>query len=149
MKLDYLKTCVSPLALALGLIATPVVFSPVAHAQQTTETVDSEDPERIGDEDEEEENVSRQERVVVTGSFLAGTPEDAAIPVQVIDLEELQNMGSPDALDLVKTMTAVSGIVAGEANRYNSFAINYSTVNLRGLGANRTLVLLNGKRFAE
>ena len=147
MKLSLLRKYVSPYALALG-VAGAAFAMPQAYAQNDADEQSA--PERIDDEyDEEEEQVSRQERVIVTGSFLAGTPEDAAIPVQVIDLEELQNMGSPDALDLVKTMTAVSGIVAGEANRYNSFAINYSTVNLRGLGANRTLVLLNGKRFAE
>ena len=150
MKLSLLRKYVSPYALALGIAGMVYAMPQAAFAQEDTASDEQSEPERLTDDQEDEdETVARQERVVVTGSFLAGTPEDAAIPVQVIDLQELQNMGSPDALDLVKTMTAVSGIVAGEANRYNSFAINYSTVNLRGLGANRTLVLLNGKRFAE
>ena len=150
MNLDKMKLYVSPVALALGLTTAAMTGVPSAFAQVNQTVQESDDPERVTDEDEnEDEDEARQDKIVVTGSFLAGTPEDAAIPVHVIDLQELQNMGSPDALDLVKTMTTVSGIVAGEANRYNSFAINYSTVNLRGLGANRTLVLLNGKRFAE
>src|SRR4051812_16159961 len=41
--------------------------------------------------------------VVVTGSFIAGTPEDAAVPVEAVTLEELRNQGSPSNLDLVKT----------------------------------------------
>lgn len=33
--------------------------------------------------------------VVVTGSFIAGAPEDAALPVNVIGADELQKQGSP------------------------------------------------------
>ncbi|MFB2351819.1 hypothetical protein, partial [Priestia megaterium] len=34
------------------------------------------------------------EEVVVTGSFIAGTPEDAALPVDVIGAKELEERGS-------------------------------------------------------
>lgn len=150
MKLNLLKAYASPLALAFGLATTAVLAVPSASAQAASEAESADALELIDDNEKtEDEDTARMDRVVVTGSFIQGTPEDASIPVQVIDLEELQNMGSPNAVDLVKTMTAVSGVVAGESNRYNSFALNYATVNLRGLGANRTLILLNGKRFAE
>jgi len=36
--------------------------------------------------------------VVVTGSFIRGTPEDAALPVDVIGSEELQRRGSPNTI---------------------------------------------------
>lgn len=149
MKLDLLKAYASPMAIAIGLAASSALVAPSAYAQATVEAEDVDDVKRIEEEDTSDNDEARMNSVVVTGSFIPGTPEDASIPVQVIDLEELQNMGSPSAVDLVKTMTAVSGVVAGESNRYNSFALNYATVNLRGLGANRTLILLNGKRFAE
>src|SRR5262252_1103774 len=51
--------------------------------------------------------------VVVTGSFIAGTPEDSAIPVQAVTLQELREAGSPSNLDLVKTFSEI-GSVAGE-----------------------------------
>jgi iron complex outermembrane receptor protein len=86
--------------------------------------------------------------VVVTGSFIAGTPEDAAVPVEAVTLEELRNQGSPSNLDLVKTLSEI-GSVAGEANRLNAFALGSQSVNLRGVSASRTVVVFNGRRFPE
>ncbi|MBC7984028.1 MAG: TonB-dependent receptor [Candidatus Obscuribacterales bacterium] len=86
--------------------------------------------------------------VVVTGSYIKGTAEDAAMPVEVISFEELQDMGRPSNLDLVKTMTEV-GQVAGETDRYNAFPVGAATVNLRNLGSRFTTVIFNGRRFPE
>jgi len=41
------------------------------------------------------QQASTVEEVVVTGSFIAGTPEDAALPVDVIGQDELAKRGSP------------------------------------------------------
>ncbi|HEY8614957.1 TonB-dependent receptor domain-containing protein [Phenylobacterium sp.] len=87
------------------------------------------------------------EEVVVTGSFIAGTPEDSALPVDVLSTEDLQEQGSPTVVQLVKTITA-SQASLGESNRYNGGA-GTATINLRGFGASRTLVLFNGRRLAE
>ncbi|MFA5600259.1 MAG: TonB-dependent receptor [Phenylobacterium sp.] len=88
------------------------------------------------------------EEVVVTGSFIAGTPEDAALPVDVISSDELQKQGSPSTTDMIKSIPAVQG-VAGESNQFRAGqSTGTSNVNLRGLGALRTLVLLNGRRVA-
>jgi iron complex outermembrane receptor protein len=93
-------------------------------------------------------DVTELEEVVVTGSFIKGTPTDTAMPVEVIGLEELKNMGTPTNIDLVKTMTEV-GQVAGETNRYNAFPIGAATINLRNLGSRFSLVLFNGRRMPE
>lgn len=87
------------------------------------------------------------EEVVVTGSFIAGTPEDAALPVDVLGAAELERQGSPSVVQLVKTISA-SQSALGESNRYNGGA-GTATINLRGLGASRTLVLMNGRRLAD
>ncbi|WP_332698585.1 TonB-dependent receptor plug domain-containing protein, partial [Devosia sp.] len=88
------------------------------------------------------------EEVVVTGSFIAGTPEDAALPVNVIGAEEMAKQGSPSTVDLIKSIPAVSGAV-GESNQFGAGQTTGSgNVNLRGLGAERTLVLFNGRRMA-
>src|SRR5688572_11302314 len=52
----------------------------------------------------QEAQKSELEEVVVTGSFIRGTPEDSAMPVEVVSFEEIQNMGRPSNLDLIKTM---------------------------------------------
>jgi len=87
------------------------------------------------------------EEVVVTGSFIAGTPEDAALPVDVLSQEELKAQGAPTVVQLVKTITASQSSL-GESNRYNGGA-GTATINLRGFGAARTLTLMNGRRLAE
>ncbi|MDP3855687.1 TonB-dependent siderophore receptor [Phenylobacterium sp.] len=95
-----------------------------------------------------QDQASTVEEVVVTGSFIAGTPEDAALPVDVIGQDELQKRGSPTTIDLIKTLP-VSGPVLGDSNQFSTAAQGQSgagTINLRGLGSLRTLVLFNGRR---
>ena len=88
------------------------------------------------------------EEVVVTGSFIAGTPEDAALPVNVIGNDELQKQGSPSTVDLIKSIPAMQGAV-GESNQFGAGqTTGAGSANLRGLGAERTLVLFNGRRMA-
>ncbi|MEM7218561.1 MAG: TonB-dependent receptor [Pseudomonadota bacterium] len=86
------------------------------------------------------------EEVVVTGSFIRGTPIDSASPVTTIDEEDLFNQGSPSVVEIIRRLSASSG-VDGESNQFQSNASEgISNINIRGLGAQRTLVLLNGKR---
>lgn len=91
------------------------------------------------------------EDIVVTGSLIRGSREDSAVPVDVIGARELQNQGSPSALDLIKNLSVSSGVV-GESNQGDSRANGsegVANINLRGLGPARTLVLLNGKRVVN
>ncbi len=86
--------------------------------------------------------------VVVTGSFIRGTPEDAALPVEVIGADELQRRGSPNTIELIKSLP-ISGPVLGDSNQFSTAAqgqVGAGTINLRGLGSLRTLVLVNGRR---
>jgi len=87
--------------------------------------------------------------VVVTGSYIAGTPEDAALPVNVISSEDLQKQGSPSTLELIKGLSVSNGVL-GDTNQFDARAQGSEgtgTINLRGLGPARTLVLLNGRRL--
>ena len=93
------------------------------------------------------ERANEIEEVVVTGSFIAGTPEDSASPVDVLSAQDLEKQGSPSVVELVKTITASQSSL-GESNRYNGGA-GTATINLRGFGAARTLTLMNGRRLAD
>ena len=88
------------------------------------------------------------EEVIVTGSFIAGTPTDAALPVDVIGAKELAQRGSPTMVQFIKTIPS-SGAVIGENNRFGSGS-GAATINLRNLSSpstgTRTLVLFNGRR---
>ncbi|WP_375391917.1 TonB-dependent receptor domain-containing protein [uncultured Sphingomonas sp.] len=89
--------------------------------------------------------------IVVTGSLIRGTPEDAAIPVDVIGAAEIAKQGNPSPVELLKALPTSSG-VTGDSNQFDSRAQGgggVASVNLRGLGPSRTLVLLNSKRLAN
>jgi len=89
------------------------------------------------------------EEVIVTGSFIRGTPEDAASPVDVMSREEMNLTGNPSVLEMIRNLGPSSGI-DGETNQFTSNGLEgISNVNLRGLGPGRTLVLMNGRRQAE
>ncbi|WP_293457189.1 TonB-dependent receptor [Phenylobacterium sp.] len=91
------------------------------------------------------------QEVIVTGSFIRGTPEDAALPVEVIGSDELQRRGSPNTIELIKSLP-VSGPVLGDSNQFSTAAqgqVGAGTINLRGLGSLRTLVLVNGRRVVS
>lgn len=96
----------------------------------------------------QEAKVAELEVIVVTGSYITGTAEDAALPVDVFTAEDLQMQGSPSMVDLVKSIPAVQGVL-GESNQFGSAQSTGSgNINLRGIGAVRTLVLMNGRRLA-
>lgn len=86
------------------------------------------------------------EEVVVTGTLITGAMKTGALPVQVISEQELQKRGDPSTLELIKSIPAV-GATIGETNRLNGQNAGGYSVNLRGLGADKTLVLLNGRRM--
>ena len=89
------------------------------------------------------------EEVIVTGTYIQGSPIDAPSPVDVTDRAELEARGMPNVLDMVQAMGPVTG-VDGRSNQFNSQATEgTATINLRGLGPERTLVLLNGQRLAS
>tara|TARA_R110002072_G_scaffold20841_3_gene75133 strand:+ start:957 stop:3887 length:2931 start_codon:yes stop_codon:yes gene_type:complete len=92
------------------------------------------------------------EEVVVTGSFIKGTPEDAALPVDVITRNDLEDVGSPSVMEMVRNLSVTNGNI-GETNQFDTRGgqgnEGVSTANLRGLGSARTLVLLNGKRHVS
>src|SRR5215831_9850691 len=88
------------------------------------------------------------EEVIVTGSFIATNPDNSAISTQTFKFEDLQNMGRPSNLDLVKNITEV-GYSVGELNRNNGYPIDAETINLRSLGPRFTTVVFNNRRFPE
>ena len=61
------------------------------------------------------------EEVVVTGSLIRGTPEDAALPVDVIGQDELERQGSPTLVDLIKSLPVSNGVL-GDTNQFDSRA---------------------------
>ncbi|MGX7952880.1 TonB-dependent receptor domain-containing protein [Tsuneonella sp. HG249] len=98
----------------------------------------------------EAEDAAPERQIVVTGSLIRGSSESAPVPIDVISSDELAKQGSPSVLDLVKNLPTSNGVI-GDANQFDARAQGsegIASVNLRGLGPQRTLVLFNGKRMA-
>ena len=88
------------------------------------------------------------EEIIVTGSYIKGSAEDAALPIDVITNEDLQDVGNPSMIEFIRTLGITAGNL-GETNQFNQPGQgNYgvTTINLRGLGSARTLTLINGRR---
>lgn len=98
-----------------------------------------------------EEEEKKVERVVVTGSRLKKSEFTSSAPIQVITTEETTLEGLSDTADIVQG----SPLSAGSQQINNTFGgfvtqggPGANTVSLRGLGAQRTLVLINGRRIS-
>ena len=89
------------------------------------------------------------QRVEVTGSSIRRADAETASPVQVISKEEIDQSGKATVGEYLQTLTADGqGSVPFTYGR--GFAGGTASgISLRGLGANATLVLINGRRVAS
>jgi iron complex outermembrane receptor protein len=91
------------------------------------------------------------ERVTVIGSLIATTPEDAPKPVEVITAQDMKEAGSPSITEFVRSLTSNSASAANMGGATTGAAVlgnGFVNMDLRGQGANGTLVLMNGRRLA-
>lgn len=87
------------------------------------------------------------EEVVVTGSRIKRDDSSSISPISVLSSEDLSISGNLTLENFVQDLPSVNGGDYGAG--VNNGNPGYATVSLRGLGPNRTLVLVNGKRFAS
>ena len=106
----------------------------------------NESVESIAEETEEE---ARQEKIVVTGSLIARSNFTSASPIQIITAEEATLEGLIDTAALLQGSSIASGSTQLN-NTFQNFVTNGGvgtrTLDLRGCGDVRTLILVNGKR---
>jgi len=114
-------------AIALAVSTSVIMSAGFAYAQEDIDTVDG------------------VEEVVVTGSRLNTNPNlSAPTPVVTIGEVELENRGTLRVEDLVNVLPQV---FSGQAGEVSNGATGTANLNLRGLGAVRTLTLVNGRRL--
>jgi iron complex outermembrane receptor protein len=86
----------------------------------------------------------------VTGSNIPRIEIEGALPVQTITRQDIEREGIQTAMGVVERLSANSSI--GGINlqgQQGSTLVGYAAASLRGLGAARTLVLMNGRRLAN
>ena len=86
-------------------------------------------------------------RVEVTGSSLKRINAETASPVQVIDAKEIENMGARTLMQVLDNLPAARPAQQDFRSMFTG-SDGGSQANLRGLGAQGTLVLLNGRRLS-
>jgi outer membrane receptor protein involved in Fe transport len=94
-----------------------------------------------------EEQDDKMVRVEVTGSSLKRINAETASPVQVIDAKEIENMGARTLLQVLDNLPAARPAQQDFRSMFTG-SDGASQANLRGLGAQGTLVLLNGRRLS-
>ena len=117
-----------PLASAIGAVTAGSLATLPAVAVAAAET--------------EEEAID--EVVVVTGSRIRRDVSDAPSPITIIDREEIDLTGLENVADLLRT-TTYNNFGSFRERSGSSFG-QIALISLRGLGSDRTAVLVNGRR---
>jgi len=130
-----------PLAVALSaVLAASIAPQVLAQSDNADDASNQEEPKA-------EEKVL--ERVQVTGSLIRRLELESISPVQIISADTSVELGQIETAEILQQ----SNVAAGSTQITNQFAgfvvdggTGVQTISLRGLGAQRTLVLLDGKR---
>ena len=82
--------------------------------------------------------------ILVTGTRIQRRTTESAAPVAVVDSEEFSLSGTVNVENVVNQLPQV---IPGFTSNSNNPGTGTSTLNLRGLGSARTMVLVNGRRW--
>lgn len=131
-------------SMSLALCTASPVF-----AQTTADEKPAEEQVVVVDE-KKTETEEESGGIVVTGSRLKQNTFSSISPLQVIKTDDSQDAGLFDAATILQRSEAASGQQIDAT--FNGFVLDNGpgskTLNLRGLGADRALILINGRRMA-
>ncbi|WP_209348200.1 TonB-dependent receptor [Pontixanthobacter sp. CEM42] len=135
--------------LACSVSAMAMVLSAPAMAQDTDPEA-TEDEEQVDVADTGAAGQGSDDPIVVTGSRIKRDTYSSISPLQVLTTEAAQDTGQFDAAALLQRSESAAGQQIDAT--FQGFVLDNGpgsqTINLRGLGADRTLLLLNGRRLA-
>lgn len=139
-----LKTGAASLVLAVGLVSTPsFAQTPNEAAPGATIAPVSQNgsPGQVALTAAES-----GEAIIVTGSRIVRPDLDTASPIQVLSQQEFQLSGAANVEDVLYDLPQFYGSLTAGSNNPGDGSV---TADLRGLGAARTLVLVNGRRWVS
>ncbi|SDR19700.1 Secretin and TonB N terminus short domain-containing protein [Pseudoxanthomonas sp. CF385] len=97
-----------------------------------------------------EEPVTQLETLQVTGSRIPRAQIEGPAPITVVTAEQIQSAGLTTVAEVLRSLSQNSGSVQGQQNTTSAQSTpGAQAVDLRGLGPNHTLVLINGRRIAD
>ncbi|MCK0071153.1 TonB-dependent receptor domain-containing protein [Kordiimonas laminariae] len=89
------------------------------------------------------------EEVVVTGSLIRRSSYSAPEPIVILGKQDLNDRAFVNVADLLNESPEFGAPAANPAGAQGAFAIGSNVVSLFGLGSNRTLTVVNGRRFVS
>ncbi len=95
--------------------------------------------------------VTKQERIEVTGSSIKRVASETALPIDTIKREDIEKSGATTAAEVMKQISANTAALVDGASITDgtSGQRGFNGANLRGIGVSNTLILLNGRRMAN
>ena len=98
-------------------------------------------------DEDKDDKTTELARIEVTGSNIKRTDTETASPVQIISKQDIENMGARTLLQVLDNLPAARPAQVDSKSLFTG-SDGASQANLRGLGAQGTLVLLNGRRLS-
>ncbi len=152
-----MKNDLNRLSSAVRLALCAGIFS-VAGAAQAQATTPDNPPSTGQTAPPSKKDAKTLQSVVVTGSLIKRVDVETASPVVTLDQSTLRNSGKPVLGDVLQQLPSISGNATNPQNNSNGGGVasplleagdGASRVSLRGLGINRTLVLVDGQRMSN
>jgi len=97
---------------------------------------------------EQQSSEGNVEEIIVIGSRIPRVKSEGPAPVTTISAQDILDQGLTSVPDILKTITQNNGATQSPQTS-NDFTPGAAQVNLRGLGPNHSLVLVNGRRIAD
>ena len=146
--LRTLRTSTGALALATVLHAAPAIAQTAADPTAVPPVQSAVTPGQEPVSAEQSAADTPGADIVVTGSRLGRAGYDAPTPVNVVGEQRLQSLGITNVADALNQLPSFRATTSPAANSFRvSGNISARTLDLRGLGATRTLTLVDGRRF--
>jgi outer membrane receptor protein involved in Fe transport len=117
----------------LSSVAAVVLSTPVFAQAATPESAENDSPDASD--------------IVVTGSRITGTGFRMPTPVTVLGADDLAKTGVTSVGEIMKELPSMLGSTTPASTTLSSQNAGAAVFNLRGLGASRNLLLVNGRRF--
>lgn len=136
------------IVLALVVGSTTVGATGLVYAADNGAAAQDQQAQQTDEEqqqDQQDQQPVQLTTVTVTGTRIQSQTVTESSPITEIEAEEFQYSGATRVEDLVNQFPQMSPAFD---SMNNNPSLGYPTVNLRGLGANRTLTLVNGLRLA-
>lgn len=124
--------------IGLAMMAVQPAFAQSTEEDQSAQAEDQ--------EDEAEEEEAAGAPILVTGSRISRPTLESAVPLTSVTVDDLTGTGEVSLGDALNDLPSLrSTFSAGNSSRFIGTA-GLSLLDLRGLGTDRTLVLVNGRR---